>query len=128
MVEKLYLCGFTGTPPHGEITKTAIGAENSVEWEYVESTEEVVERLKKEGYHVVALEQTDASDNLNDCNLDFKPVAFILGNEIDGVSQAVIDQCDRCVEIPQLGTKHSFNVAVSYGMLLWDYAKTNKLF
>ena len=76
----------------------------------------------------MALEQTDASDNLNDCTLDFKPVAFILGNEIDGVSQAVIDKCDRCVEIPQLGTKHSFNVAVSYGMLLWDYAKTNKLF
>lgn len=128
MVEKLYLCGFTGTPPHREITKTAIGAENSVEWEYVESTEELVERLQKEGYYVVALEQTDASDNLNDCTLDFKPVAFILGNEIDGVSQAVIDKCDRCVEIPQLGTKHSFNVAVSYGMLLWDYAKTNKLF
>lgn len=128
MVEKIYLCGITAKPPHREITKTAIGAENSVEWEYVEHTLDVVKDLNSRGFHTIALEQTDESENLNKVQLSMQPVAFVLGNEVDGVSQEVIDECNKCVEIPQLGTKHSFNVAVSFGMLLWDYAKTNRLF
>lgn len=128
MVDKIYLCGITAKPPHREITKTAIGAENSVEWEYLEHAVDVVKDLNCRGFHTIALEQTDGSENLNRVQLSMHPVAFVLGNEVDGVSQEVIDECNKCVEIPQLGTKHSFNVAVSYGMLLWDYAKTNRLF
>lgn len=128
LVEKLVLCGITGTPPHREITKTAIGAEKSLHWEYEKSTLEALQKLKSQGYTLIALEQTDGSLDLMKNPLEYSPVAFILGNEIDGVAQEVIDACDYCVEIPQLGTKHSFNVAVSFGMLLWDYAKTNRLF
>jgi 23S rRNA (guanosine2251-2'-O)-methyltransferase len=128
LVEKMVLCGITGTPPHREITKTAIGAEKSLTWEYQNSTLEAVKQLKMQGYVVVALEQAEGSVNLMEHPITQRPVAFVLGNEIDGVAQEVIDCCDVCVEIPQLGTKHSFNVAVSFGMLLWDYAKTNDLF
>ncbi len=128
LVQKILLCGITGTPPHREITKTAIGAEKSLEWEYHESTLEAILQLKNQGYTCIALEQAEGALDLMHNKLDFSPVAFILGNEIDGVSQEVIDAANYCVEIPQLGTKHSFNVAVSFGMLLWDYAKTNRLF
>jgi tRNA G18 (ribose-2'-O)-methylase SpoU len=128
LVEKLMLCGITGTPPHREITKTAIGAEKSLVWEYYPNTLEAVLALKKQGYTLVALEQAEGAVNLMNHPIQIHPVAFVLGNEIDGISQEVIDACDLCVEIPQLGTKHSFNVAVSFGMLLWDYAKTNQLF
>jgi tRNA G18 (ribose-2'-O)-methylase SpoU len=128
LVEKILLCGITGTPPHREITKTAIGAEKSLTWEYREHTIDAVNALKQQGYTVIALEQAEGALDLMHDALHFSPVAFILGNEIDGVSQEVIDACHYCVEIPQLGTKHSFNVAVSFGMLLWDYAKTNRLF
>ncbi len=128
LVQKILLCGITGTPPHREITKTAIGAEKSLKWEYHESTLEAVIQLKNQGYTCIALEQAEGALDLMHDPLHFSPVAFILGNEIDGVSQEVIDAANHCVEIPQLGTKHSFNVAVSFGMLLWDYAKTNHLF
>lgn len=123
LVEKIYLCGITGTPPHREITKTAIGAEKSVNWEYHQSTMDVVNQLKSEGYTVYSIEQ--ASDSADLMHMDYPQgkLAFVFGNEIDGVQQEVIDASHHCLEIPQLGTKHSFNVAVSCGIVLWDFTK-----
>lgn len=121
LVEKLVLCGISGTPPSAEIHKTALGAEDSVKWEYFEETPDAVRRLQRENYVLVAVEQAEASIMLN----DFAPekdgkYALIFGNEVKGVRQDVVDMCDFCVEIPQFGTKHSLNVSVSVGMVLWD--------
>jgi tRNA G18 (ribose-2'-O)-methylase SpoU len=127
LVKTMYLCGITGCPPHREITKTAIGAEKSVVWEYHQSTLEVVKSLQQQGYFVYAIEQAEGSVSLKNIEYPNQPIAFVMGNEIDGVSQDVIDQCNACLEIPQLGTKHSFNVAVTCGMILWDYAKAKQL-
>lgn len=121
LVEKIFLCGITPTPPHREIQKTALGATESVDWEYAESTTEVVRQLKNEGWSVFALEQTTNSEMLDKLNIDNdKKIAIVLGNEVDGVEQDVIDLCDKTVEIPQFGTKHSFNVSVSCGIILWQ--------
>ncbi len=119
-VQKIYLCGITATPPHRDMHKTALGATESVEWEYVEDTVEVVKRLQQEGVHCAALEQAENSIMLQDFPKMNQPVAIVLGNEVKGVEQEVVDQCDSCIEIPQFGTKHSFNVSVSAGMCLWD--------
>ena len=127
LVKTIYLCGITACPPHREITKTAIGAEKSVHWEYQKSTLEVVKKLQLEGYFVYAIEQAEGSVSLKNIEYPNQPIAFVMGNEIDGVQQDVINQCDACLEIPQLGTKHSFNVAVTCGMILWDYAKVKQL-
>lgn len=127
LVKTVYLCGITGCPPHREITKTAIGAEKSVHWEYHKDTLEVIQALKEQGYFVYAIEQATNSVSLLDIDYPNQPIAFVMGNEIDGVQQEVINQCDACLEIPQLGTKHSFNVAVTCGMVLWDYAKAKQL-
>jgi 23S rRNA (guanosine2251-2'-O)-methyltransferase len=121
LVSKICLCGITATPPDKEIHKTALGAENSVDWEYYKTTEEAVESLKKEGYTIIAIEQVEGSIPLH----DFLPVrneklALIFGNEVKGVQQEVVNLCDKTVEIPQFGTKHSFNIAVSAGIVLWD--------
>lgn len=121
LIEKIYLCGITATPPNNEIRKTALDAEKSVRWEYVEHTEHVVENLKKEGYRVFAIEQVENSIMLP----DFSPargekIAVVFGNEVKGVQQAVVDSCDGSIEIPQFGTKHSFNISVSAGIVLWD--------
>ena len=124
LCEEMILCGITATPPHREITKTAIGAENSVSWKYVNQTVEAVKGLKKQGYQVFAIEQTSHSVFLQNVAFANGPVAFVFGNEIDGVATNVIDCCDGVIEIPQLGTKHSFNIAVSCGMVLWEYART----
>lgn len=123
LVEKIYLCGITGTPPHREITKTAIGAEKSVNWEYHQNTLEVVNQLKSEEYTVYSIEQ--ASDSADLMHMDYPQgkIAFVFGNEIDGVQQDVINASHHCLEIPQLGTKHSFNVAVTCGIVLWDFIK-----
>lgn len=118
----VYLCGITATPPHREIRKTAIGAEESVEWTYAQSTVEVVAQLKGT-HHVMALEQTDTSCPLQEFKGTDKPLALILGNEVDGVGEEVIQLCDRCLEIPQFGTKHSFNVSVSCGIAIWEIAR-----
>ncbi len=119
-VDKLYLAGITATPPHREITKTAIGAELAVNWEHVSDPDKVVRKLKEEGYTVVGLEQTDSSISMQ----DWAPIQggkwlVIVGNEVDGVDQNLVDLCDILVEIPQFGTKHSLNVSVSTGMVLW---------
>lgn len=124
LCDSLYLCGITATPPHRDITKTAIGAENSVNWIYSQSTMDVVLSLKEQGFLVYAVEQTSDSVMLQNMQFNQTPVAFVFGNEIDGVDEAVIKACDGVIEIPQLGTKHSFNISVSCGMLLWEYART----
>ncbi|MDE6417466.1 MAG: RNA methyltransferase [Duncaniella sp.] len=121
-VEKLMLCGISATPPSPEIHKTALGAEDSVEWEYFDSTAACVDRLQREGYTVCCLEQVKGSIMLG----DFTPqpgrrYALILGHEVEGVDQAIVDQCDVCLEIPQRGTKHSLNVSVSGGIAIWHF-------
>lgn len=121
-VEAIYLCGITACPPHAEIHKTALGAEKSVDWLYFKDTMEAVEKLKAEGYVVCAIEQAEGSTMLDKLLLDkTKKYAVILGNEVKGVQQNVVDNCDMCVEIPQYGTKHSLNVSVTAGIVIWDF-------
>lgn len=120
-IEKLYLCGITPTPPNKELYKTAIGAENTVAWEYHNTTTEVLSSLKKQGYTLLGLEQTNESKPLH--TFTFKngtKFVIVLGNEVDGISNESLALCDNCIEIPQFGTKHSFNVSVSCGIILWD--------
>jgi tRNA G18 (ribose-2'-O)-methylase SpoU len=121
-ISKLVLCGISTPPPHRDIHKTALGAENSVDWQYFEHTTEAVRDLKNQGFRIVALEQTEGSIPLNEFqpSQPIQPLVLIFGNEIHGVSQEVIDLCDASVEIPQFGTKHSLNVAVSVGIVLWE--------
>ena len=121
LVEKIYLCGITPTPPHREIQKTALGATESVDWQYAENTLEVVNQLKKEGWTILALEQTTNSVMLDELKIEKgEKIAIVLGNEVEGVNQEVINLCHKAVEIPQFGTKHSFNVSVSCGIMLWQ--------
>ncbi|WP_312556797.1 RNA methyltransferase [Empedobacter brevis] len=122
LIDKIYLCGITATPPHKEIHKTAIGAENSVEWEYVKDSNELVAKLKKENYQIITIEQTEGSVLLNEFEVDHnQKYAIVMGNEVDGVQQSIIDQCNTCIEIPQSGTKHSLNVSVCTGIILWKW-------
>lgn len=121
-VDRLYLCGICAVPPSTEIHKSALGAEDSVDWEHVDDTAELVERLRREGYTVVSVEQTVSSKKLD----VFRPepgtkYALIFGNEVDGVRQDVVDASDFSLEIPQFGTKHSLNVSVSMGVILWHF-------
>ena len=120
-IKELYLCGITACPPHREIHKTALGAEMSVPWEHCADTLSLVRRLKDEGYVVVAVEQTARSVKLGSFRReDGVKYAFIFGNEVDGVAQDVVDAADFSLEIPQYGTKHSLNVSVSVGIILWE--------
>ena len=122
LVEAVYLCGITSTPPHAEIHKTALGAENTVNWKYFEDTHVALEELKSKGYIVFAIEQAEGSTKLPDLKLDTtKKYAVILGNEVKGVQQSVVDVCDGCIEIPQYGTKHSLNVSVTGGIIIWEF-------
>jgi tRNA G18 (ribose-2'-O)-methylase SpoU len=121
LIEKIYLCGITATPPNTEIHKTALDAEKSVEWEYNEKTEDVVAELQNKGYQVYAIEQVENSILLPDFNPAVgEKVAVVFGNEVKGVQQKVVNICNGSIEIPQYGTKHSFNVSVSAGIVLWD--------
>ncbi|MDR1103650.1 MAG: RNA methyltransferase [Tannerella sp.] len=121
-VEAMYLCGITAAPPHPEIRKTALGAEETVEWHDFPDTLEAVWKLKREGYVVCAVEQVEGSISLDKITLDRdRKYALILGHEMKGVQQEVIDRCDCCIEIPQFGTKHSLNVAVAGGMAIWEF-------
>jgi len=123
-LEKICLCGITATPPHPEIHKTALGAEISMEWAFFDSAEAAVQQLKNENYVVLAVEQADDSTMLQHYDVDTtKRYAVVLGNEVKGVKQAVIDHCDGCLEIPQFGTKHSLNVSVAAGIVFWHFAK-----
>ena len=122
LIEKIYLCGITATPPNREIHKTALGATNSVDWEYAEDTLTAIKNLKTSGYTIISIEQVDKSVMLN--NFTPKPTekyAVILGNEVKGVRQDVIDNSDLCIEIPQFGTKHSLNISIATGVVLWDF-------
>jgi 23S rRNA (guanosine2251-2'-O)-methyltransferase len=127
-VKKLLICGISATPPHPDIYKTALGAENSVCWQYFSKTEDAIQHLRETSFNVFAIEQTANSVSL----LNFTPVceeryAFIFGNELKGISQSAIDLSDGAIEIPQFGSKHSFNVAVTAGIVLWDFlAKISK--
>jgi 23S rRNA (guanosine2251-2'-O)-methyltransferase len=128
LVEKIHLCGITATPPNNEIRKTALDAEKSVDWEYVENTEDAVADLQQKGFKVYAIEQVEKSIMLPDYQPEEnEKVAIVFGNEVKGVKQSVIDICDGSIEIPQYGTKHSFNISVSAGIVLWDlFQKLNK--
>lgn len=120
-VQKIFLCGITGCPPHRDINKTALGATETVAWSHEESTLELVNRLKNEGWEVLAVEQAEGSLKLNEFRpLSSKKYAFVFGNEVFGVEQDVVSASDHCLEIPQYGTKHSLNIAVSIGVVLWD--------
>ena len=121
LIEKVILCGITATPPNKEIHKTALDAEKSVPWEYLEETETAVNQLKENGYHVFAVEQVENSIMLPDFNPEKTgKLALVFGNEVKGVQQSVVDLCHGAIEIPQFGTKHSFNISVSAGIVLWD--------
>lgn len=121
-IRGVVLCGVTGVPPHVEIHKTALGAEDSVEWWYYSDTLEAVQWLRSEGYTLLAVEQCEGSTLLQDFQPDVsKKYAVILGNEVKGVQQAVVDACDGCLEIPQFGTKHSLNVSVAAGIVIYDF-------
>ena len=146
-VEAVYLCGITATPPNAEIHKTALGGEDSVDWRYPEHTENAVRELRNRGYFVYGVEQVEGSTKLqdiqnsqlgnmgkdshdvNDINPSkleysaFRPHAVVFGNEVKGVKQSVVDMCDGCLEIPQFGTKHSLNVSVTAGIVIWEFAK-----
>jgi 23S rRNA (guanosine2251-2'-O)-methyltransferase len=121
LVEKVFLCGITATPPDPEIRKTALGATESVPWKYFEETSDAIDSLKREGYLILGIEQVDQSFELQNFTPEkSRKYALVFGHEINGVKQEIIDLCDYCIEIPQFGTKHSFNIAVSAGIVLWE--------
>ena len=123
-VERIFLCGVTATPPSAEIHKTALGAEDSVEWQYFNDTREAVNLLHEEGYKVFSIEQVEGSTALQDLKLECgTKYAVILGNEVKGVQQEVVDMSDGCIELPQYGTKHSLNVSVTAGIVIWEFAR-----
>ena len=121
LIEKIYLCGISATPPNKDIHKTALGATESVAWEYVEDTLVLVEKLKKENINVLAIEQVENSTKLNSFFPDKnQKYAIVMGNEVKGVQETVVNAADLCIEIPQLGTKHSLNISVTTWIVLWD--------
>lgn len=123
-VKAVYLCGITATPPNNEIHKTALGAEDSVEWRYFHDAEEAVAELHDNGVTVYSVEQVEGSTKLQDIRIDSSSqYAIIFGNEVKGVHQSVVDASDGCIEIPQHGTKHSLNVSVTAGIVIWEFAK-----
>lgn len=127
LIRKIILCGVTACPPNKEIRKSALGSSNSVEWEYVKETKHAITKLKKMGYHIVAIEQTNKSIMLDKFSTQKEPIAIVFGNEVTGISEIVIKECDVSIEIPQYGTKHSLNISVAAGIVMWDLsAKINK--
>jgi tRNA G18 (ribose-2'-O)-methylase SpoU len=124
LIQAVYLCGITNTPPHPEIHKTALGAENTVEWHYFEDTHAAIEQLKIQGFTIFCIEQAQGSIMLNDFTIDKNgKYAIVLGNEVKGVQQSVLDSSDGCIEIPQYGTKHSLNVSITGGIIIWEMFK-----
>ena len=127
-VEAVYLCGITAQPPHPEIHKTALGGEDSVTWRYFKTAKEAVEELHRNNTFVYAVEQCEGSNKLQElsivnCQLSINSFAVVFGNEVKGVHQEVVDICDGCLEIPQFGTKHSMNVSVTAGIVIWEFAR-----
>jgi len=128
VIEKIYLCGITATPPNKDIHKTALGATESVDWEYVEDTLTLVKKLQNEGVEVAAIEQAENSIMLQDFEVSKeKRYAIVMGNEVKGVQQEVVSASNYCIEIPQFGTKHSLNISVTTGIVLWSFLEKLKL-
>ncbi|MFT3824679.1 MAG: RNA methyltransferase [Chitinophagaceae bacterium] len=128
LLEGMYLCGYTPQPPHRDIHKTALGATETVNWKYTGTTKEAVEQLKAEGYQVFAIEQVESSIALNNFDIKQYPkLAVVFGNEVSGVDAEVIGMCDGCIEIPQLGMKHSLNISVAAGIVLWELFKQYRI-
>ena len=126
LIESICLCGITGTPPHREIQKTALGATETVSWKYYPRTIDAISELKSKGFQIIGIEQTEGAFSLQDFVISpGTKYALIFGHEVNGVDQEVINNCDLCIEIPQMGTKHSFNIAVSAGIVLWDFSGKN---
>jgi tRNA G18 (ribose-2'-O)-methylase SpoU len=124
LTEAIYLCGITSQPPHREIQKTALGATESVIWKYFSETSGALAELKEKGYRLIAVEQTEGSIPLQNLHLESdQKYALVFGHEVNGVDQDIVNKCDLCVEIPQFGTKHSFNIAISVGIVLWEVNK-----
>jgi 23S rRNA (guanosine2251-2'-O)-methyltransferase len=122
LIEKIYLCGITGTPPHREIEKTALGATQTVEWQHTATTLEAIESLESQGYTIVSVEQVEQSIPLNQFIPEKdKKYAFVFGNEVTGVEENIVGKSAFCVEIPQFGTKHSLNISVTVGIVCWDF-------
>lgn len=127
-IEKVILCGITAQPPHREIEKTALGATQSVDWIHFDDTLTAIDTLRKDGYQIIAIEQAENSTMLNAFNPDINArYALIFGNEVNGVSDEAMQMIDECIEIPQFGTKHSFNIVISAGIVLWDFFAKMKL-
>jgi len=127
LIESIYLCGVSATPPNNEIRKTALGAEDSMNWKYFDDTEVAIKELINLGYKIISIEQAEQSISLEDFEIDKNTkYAIVFGHEVKGVSQNIVDMSDYCVEIPQFGTKHSFNISVSVGIVLWDLFKKYK--
>jgi 23S rRNA (guanosine2251-2'-O)-methyltransferase len=125
LTEAIYLCGITAKPPHREIQKTALGATESVVWKYFPKTTEAIQELKDRGYIIIGIEQAEGSVELQNMRIKKgKKYALIFGHEVNGVEQEVLNLCDHCLEIPQFGTKHSFNIAISTGIVLWELNKS----
>ena len=122
-VEAVYLCGITATPPNAEIHKTALGGEDSVDWKYFATADEAVKALHEDGVFVYSIEQVEGSTKLQDLQLEPRRYAVVFGDEVKGVHQSVVDASDGCLEIPQFGTKHSLNVSVTAGIVVWEFAR-----
>ena len=124
LIEAIYLCGITAKPPHRDIQKTALGATESVNWYYFKNTNQAIDKLKNNNYNIISIEQADKSISLEKFEIcSTKKYALIFGNEVKGVQQEIVDISNFCIEIPQLGTKHSFNISVSAGIVLWEFFK-----
>jgi 23S rRNA (guanosine2251-2'-O)-methyltransferase len=124
LVEKIILCGITPQPPHREIHKTALGATETVQWTYFKEVKEAIAELKGLGYQIIGIEQTDKSIDLNDINIEKdRKYALIFGNEIDGISESIVPYLDQCIDLPQYGTKHSLNVSVAAGIVIYNFAR-----
>jgi 23S rRNA (guanosine2251-2'-O)-methyltransferase len=123
LLEGIYICGYSAFPPHKEIKKTALGAEETVHWKHFKTSKEAVEELKKDGYKIFAVEQAEGSIRLQEFKAQEK-LAVIFGNEVTGVEQSTIEMADGCIEIPQLGMKHSLNISVAAGIVLWEIIRT----
>jgi len=125
LIKKIYLCGITAAPPHKDIHRTALGATESVDWEYFENTLDALKTLKEQGYFLLAVEQTENSLMLGEFNpLPHKKIAVVFGHEIRGVQQEVVNACDGVLEVPQFGTKHSLNISVCAGIVMWELSKS----
>jgi len=121
-IEKVILCGITAQPPHRDIQRTALGATDSVEWQHISTIEAAIQSLKEQNYHIIAIEQANPKTLLNDFKTeDSQKYALIFGNEVKGISEKAMNLIDTCIEIPQIGTKHSLNISVSIGVVLWDF-------